>query len=57
MTARPADHVSDATGEIAQHLEMDARRWPQAQVLDTAVAPAEAAEAVVRSWRALAEQA
>ncbi|MCV7248616.1 AAA family ATPase [Mycobacterium koreense] len=57
VTARPADHVSDATGEIAQHLEMDARRWPQAQVLDTAVAPAEAAEAVVRSWRALAEQA
>lgn len=27
VTARPADHVSDATGEIAQHLEMDARRY------------------------------
>ncbi len=57
VAARPADHPSDATAEIAQHLEMDAHRWPEAQALDTAVPPAEAAQVVVRRWQALAEQA
>src|SRR5690625_5143766 len=52
---RPAGHPSDATAQIAEHLEMDPLGWPEAVPLDTTAPQVDSAESVVRRWRALAD--